>query len=456
MRNITTISILENSNPRHLLVISLVYCMLLIRLIWFVDHNAVNVLFWDQWDFLIHLFNGNTNLWDNFMVQHGPHRQGLGGALLAVIYPLSGWNVRVEVFTAVGLVAVACLLAIVIKGKLFGSFHWTDSVIPLAYFSLLQFEIFVGTPNLAHGPVPILLTTLTAFVLTLKNQKVRNMLLVLLVFLTTYTGFAIFSGLVVMSLLFLFSIKSKSIGKRLWNIGALVLSLAVFGSFFLHYQHAPAVDCFRFPHPQPLQYFEFAFLQFGTAWGAPSLIHFPHGYYPIMLYSGLMFFLLMAVFGFYSYRTIKTMDQKSLVISYLASFTLLFLAFTAIGRVCLGLHGALASRYVTYSIPAMVAIYFGVLAGAPLFKLKKWVGNTAVLGLVLLFATKELSILHNREHLRYNREGKTDWVHCYLEERNIEQCDQKTGYKLYPNSPMIEKRIKYLEENNLNFFVEND
>jgi hypothetical protein len=65
----------------------------------------------------------------------------------------------------------------------------------LAYFTLLQYEIFVGTPNLAHGPVPILLITLTAFVLTLKNQKVRNMLLVLFLFLTTYTGFAIFSGL---------------------------------------------------------------------------------------------------------------------------------------------------------------------------------------------------------------------------------------------------------------------
>jgi hypothetical protein len=389
------------------------------------------------------------------MVQHGPQRQGVGGVLLSLIYPLSGWSVRVEVFVAVGLVAISCLLALVVKGKLFGRFHWADSVIPLAYFTLLQYEIFVGTPNLAHGPVPILLITLTAFVLTLKNQKVRNALLVLLVFLTTYTGFAIFSGLVVMSLLFLFSIKSKSMGERLWNVIPLILSIAIFGTFFINYLHAPAVDCFQFPHPKPLQYLEFAFLQFGTACGSPNLITFPHGYYPIMLFSAGVFAMLFAIFSFYAYRTMKAMNERSVVIFYLTLFTLLFLAFTAIGRVCLGLHGASASRYITYSIPAMVAIYFGLLAGAPLLKLKKWVGNAAIIGLVLLFTMKEISILQSQSTIKWYRDGKINWMNCYLEERNIENCDKKTSYKLYPDSRIIEEKLKFLEENNLSFFAKN-
>jgi len=456
MKNTFLNHIWKNTSPKHLVILALVYLILLFRLLWFVNYNAVNVLIWDQWDFLTHLFSGNHNLWDNFLLQHGPHRQGLGGALLAIIYPFSGWNVRVEVFVAVGLVAISCLLALVVKGKLFGRFHWADSVIPLAYFSLLQYEIFVGTPNLAHGPVPILLITSTAFVLMLKNQKVRNALLILLVFLTTYTGFAIFSGLVVMSLLFLFSIKAKSIGERLWNVIPLIISMVIFGSFFINYNHAPAVDCFQFPHPKPLQYLEFAFLQFGTAWGSPNLITFPHGYYPIMLFSAGVFTTLFAIFSFYTYRTMKTTDEQSVVIFYLALFTLLFLAFTAIGRVCLGLYGASASRYVTYSIPAMVAIYFGLLAGAPLLKLKKMVSSAAILGLVLLFAAKEISILQSQSNINWNREGKINWVNCYLKERNIEYCDQQTQYKLYPDSRMIEERIKYLEENNLSFFAKND
>ncbi len=104
----------------------------------------------------------------------------------------------------------------------------------------------------------------------------------------------------------------------------------------------------------------------------------------------------------------------------------------------------------------MVAIYFGLLAGAALLKLKKWEGNAAILLLILLFTTKEISIFQSQSNIKWNRKEKINWVNCYLEEKNIEQCDQKTKYKLYPNSFMIEEKLKFLEENNLNFFVEHD
>lgn len=118
---------LKTSNPKHLLLLAGVFLVLLFRMVWFVDQHAVNVLFWDQWDFLIYLFNGNTNLWDHFTLQHGPHRQGLGGVIISLLYPLSGWNVRVESFVAVALVAISAIFAIAIKGKLFGKLHWLEA-----------------------------------------------------------------------------------------------------------------------------------------------------------------------------------------------------------------------------------------------------------------------------------------------------------------------------------------
>jgi hypothetical protein len=270
MKQVSALSAIRNSNRFHLLILSLAFTISLARLIRFVDQNTVNVLFWDQWDFLTLLFKGNLNLWDHFTLQHGPQRQGLGGVFLALLYPLSGWDVRVEVLVSVALFAISCLIALAVKGRLWGKFHWADSVIPLLYFSLLQYETFTGTPNLAHGPFPVLLITLTAYILTLNPAPLKAVLLAGLVFLTTYTGFALFSGLAIIGWLFVFVLKAESRNEIYWNARGLVLSLAFFGSFFYSYKHAPAVDCFQFPHPRPLEYLEFACLQFGTAWGSPN------------------------------------------------------------------------------------------------------------------------------------------------------------------------------------------
>ncbi len=38
----------------------------------------------------------------------------------------------------------------------------------------------------------------------------------------------------------------------------------------------------------------------------------------------------------------------------------------------------------------------------------------------------------------------------------IENCDQKTNFKLYPDSRRIEERMKYMEKNKLNIFAENE
>ena len=78
---------------------------LAIRLLLYVRRFAVDILYRDQWDFLEPLFRG-AGPWAMFDLQHGPHRQGLGGLLLAWVLPASGWSLRVEaVVSALILVA---------------------------------------------------------------------------------------------------------------------------------------------------------------------------------------------------------------------------------------------------------------------------------------------------------------------------------------------------------------
>lgn len=444
--------IIRNSPPKHLLILGVVYLVLLFRMIWFVDQHAVNVLFWDQWDFLIHLFNGNTNLWDHFTLQHGPHRQGLGGVIISLLYPLSGWNVRVETFIAVALIAVSAFIALVIKGKIFGKLHWLDSIIPMTYFTLLQYEILIGTPNLAHGPVPLLLVTATAFMLTVDNQILRAVGLVVLLLFTTYTGFAIFSGIVVIVLFIFFSFNPSTFTMKVWNLGALILSIAIFASFFINYYQTPAADGFQFPYPKPLKYLEFVSLQFGAAFGIPSvLLDTRLSYYLVLFFSAGLVTVLIAITVYYALRMAIHIDKFSVIIFYLASFTLLFFVFTAIGRVFLGIHAAYSSRYVSYSIPGIVALYFVIIKIKRSPKLR----SIMVAGILVIFVLKEVSV-HFRNVINRFSDGKRNWVECYLQNRNIEECNRKANFSVYPDDQRIKQKLKYLEENNLSFFKDTE
>src|SRR3972149_747925 len=85
--------------PSHLWLpmgVGAVTLFLAFRLFRFIDHYAVDVLFWDQWAFWGGLFDG-SDPWALWRWQHGPHRQGLGGLVVAATAWLTGWNVRAEV-----------------------------------------------------------------------------------------------------------------------------------------------------------------------------------------------------------------------------------------------------------------------------------------------------------------------------------------------------------------------
>lgn len=62
-----------------------VFGVCLVRLVGFVDANAVDLLFNDQWDTLRPLFEGQSP-WNAFFLQHGPPRLGLGGLINWYLY----------------------------------------------------------------------------------------------------------------------------------------------------------------------------------------------------------------------------------------------------------------------------------------------------------------------------------------------------------------------------------
>src|SRR5262245_24984196 len=106
----------------------------------FIWRYSVNILFYDQWDFLGSFFGHDPGFAELFFLQHGPHREGAGLIADKFLYPLTAWSVRAETFLIGGCIFAATLLALMLKKRLFGRFGYSDILIPAIFLTIAQYE----------------------------------------------------------------------------------------------------------------------------------------------------------------------------------------------------------------------------------------------------------------------------------------------------------------------------
>lgn len=420
---------------------------LAVRLFVFVDRWAVNALFWDQWDFLNGFFQ-NADLVSLFRWQHGPHRQGVGALVLQVVYGVTGWNTRAEAFVSAGIIVLACVSLLALKRRISGTWHVTDAVIPLAALTTLQFELFAGPQNPAHGPLPMLLIALTALAMLIPRAKTAAVALVTLGLFSTYTAFAVFNGVLIPGILALrFFYARKTPDAKVWA-GALVLSLAAFASFLIGYVHQPAVDCFKFPHDRPIEYFQYGAMMFAKAFGTSGEFGNPNWPLEKKILTAVEYGLLLGACGYSALRALKARggDRTAEVVLQLSAFTIAFGLFTAVGRVCLGLATAKSSRYVPYEVPGIVALYL-----VSLNWLKPGRARAAAAGILfLMLVYKEANSYKINPGATEYHDGKERWIRCYLAMHDIGVCDRTANFQMHPG--LDPAKLKYLEDNHLSFF----
>jgi hypothetical protein len=135
----------------------------------------------------------------------------------------------------------------------------------------------------------------------------------------------------------------------------------------------------------------------------------------------------------------------------LVGFSLIFCLSTAIGRVCLGVNSALASRYTTLLIPAFIGIYFQIT-----MLNRHWLRffSFELLMVVMLGSLFPFSGQDSRV-IKFYSVDKSIWKTFYLQTGDYNLCDQQTGFKVYPNdSTRIENSLNFLRVNHLNLFSE--
>jgi len=170
------------------------YLLLGVRFFGLISRNAVNVLFWDPWDFDDATLFQQHSVWEMFRWQHGWHRQGLGALMQKAVEPLIHWNGRYEAFLLGALIVFVALLALLLKVRLYGSVGYSDVVIPLLFFSPLQYETLLWSPNPSQGSLPLLLIVLYCLCWLIRTYHWKYICLLLVNFFMIYSGFGIFIG----------------------------------------------------------------------------------------------------------------------------------------------------------------------------------------------------------------------------------------------------------------------
>ena len=413
---------------------------------------SVNALLWDQWDLYGAFFRGNPGIVQLFTWQHGPHREGLGLIADKFLFPLTRWNVRVDTLIIAICIFAAMLLALMLKRKLFGSLSRFDVAIPLLFLTLNQAETLIGAQNPAYGGFPLLMIMLYCHALLLTNPLFRYGLLLVLNFLLIFTGFGFFMGPVTLGVLALECYRSV----RRWTnvpiglpLAGLILAALSLALFFRHYVFLPAVDCFEWPQHHLWSYPWFVAVVFSR---------FVVGIQGLLLATmvGAPFVLAAIILtGIYLWRLFVDGNAagRQLVPAVLLSFSLLFAANCAIGRVCLGLPlGAQSARYVTLMIPAFLAIYFWLFSLAP--------GIKRTVALVIFTVAIAPMSLYQSEQFVWYAGIKHYWSKCYLEHESIQYCNSAVGIPLYPDigsgRAAFESRLDFLEQQHLNFFANSD
>jgi hypothetical protein len=410
---------------------------------------SINVFFYDQWEYLTPFFRHQPSLAELFFWQHGPHREGIGLLADKFLYPLTHWNARVDSFIVGGSIFAAMLLALRLKCKLYGPLSYSDLAIPVIFLSLAQYEAVIGTPNPSYSGFPLLMMILYCLALLGRNRLLRYSLVLALNFLLIYTGFGFFMGAVTLGV---FLIECYWSWRRMTSVPfvqaltGLLVAAASLASFFVHYTFSPAVDCFEIPHRHLLQYPRFTALMF-SAFVVPRPLHVSTG---MTLLGGAILLIVVAMLGWHLLRLLKGAQRDAhLIGTVLMGYCLLFSVNASIGRLCLGLQAAFASRYVTLLIPAFLAIYFYLLS-------KSWRGKRNLVLTLWVLMLLPAAVHKPWEDIRWYSNGKRDWANCYVRTENIHACDQSANFWVhpYPEQIGLQQKLDYLKQHRLNLFYE--
>jgi hypothetical protein len=440
-------------------LVALVFIILAGRMFRLISKYAVNIFFSDQWKFNDATLFQKHSIWQMFTFQWGPHRQGLGALFEKLVEPRIRWDSRTESFIVGSVVVVAALCALYLKNRLYGRFSVSDVLIPAVFFIPRLFETIFVTANFAHGPFPLLLLVLYCLAWTCSNLLLRYSLVLIINFITIYTGFGLLLGLltpILMVLDYRASLPASRLPKR-YLVFAIAISLLSVGSFFVGYQFKSGSSCSPFSAMTPKYHIAYMAIMFANFFAVRQVHPALELVVGITALITLLASLLVCVWELAPKPDLNLPNkrERSLVVASLIAYCLLFCLMTAFGRLCSGLWTAHAPRYVIYLELGILGLYFHLLNISRILVRRLLL---PALLIPVLIASSRI----NRTEMGYFPLIKKQWKRCYLQTEDIDRCNAAVGFSIYPPAGLsmppgvrqpFQEKLDYLEKNHLNLYA---
>lgn len=432
-----------------LVLVAAVFVVCLIRLVGFVQDNAVDLLFDDQWVLLGPVFKGQGP-WSCFLLQDGPQRQGLGGLICWYLYGATGWNVRAEVWAEVIVLIVTTLVALTLAVRLRGRLSWSDVAFPLLLLGPIHWATMTFVTMLAYGILPLLLIFLLACAWTAKNPATRVASAGIFGGLALFSSYGLCATAATIGLALLLCLRpdGKQAKSETLQAGLILLCLGGAVLAFAHgYLWEPGVPGWRFPVPNWWDYPRFCALMFTSLLGFRSISTLTTAA------GGVLFVLVLAAFVVAAvkiWRREATARAKAVWI--LTGTSLVYAALTAFGRLPINIEAAFMWRYMTLMTPGICGL---ALAAEEWAAAKPGiVRRGCMLGWVALAAVVWGNFAPERNAATIAR-GKRQWITSYLKTRNLAAANRESDFWVYfqaPDSPRIAEKLHWLEQRHLSFF----
>lgn len=414
----------------------------------FIHRFAVNVPFWDQWEFIptLRLFRqGDPNWLEATWRPHVSHRLFLPKLIFLGLAQLSNWNILVEIYLSHALSWTYLFGLWLVYKQVSVPSLW--GFIPVAWltFSFSQWE------NMLWGWQVAIYLLMVGLIFTIYLLSFKQ--LVWVVFASIFALIASLSfvnGLLVwpIGLLLLIALKADRKTVAFWGITGAALIGFYFQDYVLPANHSSPADAFSDPLPT-LQYF---FANVGAPLGGANVtsarLSIATG--TGLFLFGTIFFILWHKFSAAHPNRLR-ISESDAILGALLLFSLTSSAVITAGRVGLGrIEWSLGSRYITITSIAVISIYLfllNIVSG----KQRQPVPSAWIVAFLLLLAGGQ--IMHS---LGGYRMGKIQYEYRLKAKyalRTISQQPDEALERLYVPE-VIRQRTPYLQEQNLSVFAE--
>ncbi|MBO9999866.1 MAG: hypothetical protein J7641_12840 [Cyanobacteria bacterium SID2] len=417
---------------------------------------GVNFPIWDQWDtpglmFVkiqdgsIDVSNGQWN-WGYWTAQHNESRKLFPRLILVSLASLTNWNVKVEMFFILGFIVLIAielyiLSRLTLKNTVLSRIDGLAIVANLLIFSLIQYDNFLFGLQVCvllslTGIVTGLLIAQTRFSLWLKTT-----IGVLLCLVSTYSfSNGLLSWFVVFPAMFFpDELRWRSIVRRI--PGMLVWGMATISTlwvYFRYYVKPPGHPGLEEAILHPIKAIHYFLVFLGSPLGFQRIeIATIVGAIVLAIWLSLWVSLLWKSRRDFSYLV----RAKSWIM--LGGYSIISGLVAALGRVGFGIEQAIAPRYTTFSLYAIVsAIYLGAVLVEGETTLdtpqprRRWLSSAAYtllgIGLVLHFKTTAFAI----EGMRMRQTDTRHAQACTLAIEILRDDDCLSRY-VYPDTDRL-------------------